>query len=127
MPMFGWFKSERRERRKKVRQDRKHLEERARRFLKSYLDADELRKPKFYRAVEDIIKKCQPDSDQLQMDDSQIAEATSRAAMKMLLYRVEQMGGNARVADFVDRCLRNPPPPAPGRFRPPALVSGRRW
>jgi hypothetical protein len=25
--MFGWFKSERRERQKKVRQDRKHLEE----------------------------------------------------------------------------------------------------
>lgn len=105
MPMFGWFKSERRERRKKVRQDRKHLEERARRFLKSYLDADELRKPKFYRAVEDISKKCQPDSDELQLDDSQIAEATSRAAMQMLLDRVEQMGGNDRVADFVaDAC-----------------------
>jgi hypothetical protein len=37
VPMFGWFKSERHERRKKVKQDRKHLEERARRFLKSYL------------------------------------------------------------------------------------------
>ena len=58
--MFGWFKSERRKRRKKVRQDRKHLEERTRRFLKSYLDADEMRKPQFYRAVEDISKKCQP-------------------------------------------------------------------
>lgn len=103
--MFGWFKSEQRERRKKVRQDRKHLEERARRFLKSYLDSDELRKPKFYRAVEDISKKCQPDSDQFQLDDSQIAEATSRAAMQMLLDRVEQMGGNDRVADFVaDAC-----------------------
>jgi hypothetical protein len=56
--MFGWFKSERRERRKKVRQDRKRLEVRARRFLKSYLKADEVRKPEFYRAVEDISKKC---------------------------------------------------------------------
>lgn len=103
--MFGWFKSERRERRKKVRQDRKHLEERARRFLKSYLDADELRKRKFYRAVEDISKKCQPDSDQLQLDDSQIAEATSQAAMQMLLDRVEQLGGNDKGADFVaDAC-----------------------
>jgi hypothetical protein len=36
--MFGWFKSERRERQKIVRQDRKHLEERVRRFLKGYLD-----------------------------------------------------------------------------------------
>ena len=57
--MFGWFKSERRERQKKVRQDRKHLEERVRRFLKSYLNADETRKPQYYRAVEDISKKCQ--------------------------------------------------------------------
>jgi hypothetical protein len=52
--MFGWFKSERRERQKKIRQDRKHLEERVRRFLKGYLDADQVRKPEFYRAVEDI-------------------------------------------------------------------------
>jgi hypothetical protein len=58
--MFDWFKSERRERRKKVRQDRKQLEVRARRFLKSYLEADEVRKPEFYRAVEDISKKCRP-------------------------------------------------------------------
>ena len=58
--MFGWFKSERRDREKKVRRDRKHLEERVRRFLKSYLDADQTRKPQYYRAVEDISKKCQP-------------------------------------------------------------------
>jgi hypothetical protein len=58
--MFDWFKSEQRERRKKVRQDRKQLEVRARRFLKSYLEADEVRKPEFYRAVEDISKKCRP-------------------------------------------------------------------
>ena len=54
--MFGWFKPERRERRRKVRQDRKHLEERARRFLKRYLEADDTRKPQFYRAVEEISR-----------------------------------------------------------------------
>ena len=58
--MFDWFKSERHERRKKVRQDRKQLEVRARRFLKRYLEADEVRKPEFYRAVEDISQKCRP-------------------------------------------------------------------
>lgn len=58
--LFGCFKSERRERRKKVRQDRKQLEVRARRFLKSYLEADEARKPEFYRAVEDTSRKCRP-------------------------------------------------------------------
>jgi hypothetical protein len=86
--MFGWFKSERRKRRKKVRQDRKHLEERTRRFLKAYLDADQTRKPQFYRAVEDISKKCQPAElglSQSDVEDSQIAEATSQAAMQMVL------------------------------------------
>ena len=83
--MFGWFKSERRERRKKVRQDRKQLEARARRFLKSYLEADEVRKPEFYRAVEDISNKCRPpdlDFSQPDLNDGQIAEATSKAAMR---------------------------------------------
>jgi hypothetical protein len=101
--MFGWFKSERRERRKKVRQDRKHLEERARRFLKSYLDADEARKPQFYRAVEDISKKCQPAEvglSQSDAEDSQIAEATSQAAMQMVLDHA-----NTRDKDFfTDAC-----------------------
>jgi hypothetical protein len=105
--MFGWFKSERRERRKKVRRDRKHLEERAQRFLKSYLRADEVRKPQFYRAVEDISKKCQPalSLNQPDLDDSQIAEAASQAAMQMLLDRIEHLGGNDKIADFVaDAC-----------------------
>ena len=105
--MFGWSKSEQRERQKKVVQDRKHLEARARRFLKSYLDADVTRKPQFYRAVEDISKKCQPalSLEQPDLDDSQIAKATSQAAMQMLLDRVEQLRGNEKVADFiVDAC-----------------------
>ena len=51
--MFGWFKSERRERQKKVRQDRQHLEERARRFLKSY----------FVRRAAPILKRLVVESD----------------------------------------------------------------
>ena len=58
--VFGWFKSEQRDRRRKVRLDRKHLEARSRRFLKTYLDADEAQKPQFYRAVEEASKYCQP-------------------------------------------------------------------
>jgi len=104
--MFGWFKSERRERRKKVRQDRKHLEERARRFLKSYLDADQTQKPRFYRAVEDISKKCQPTElslSQPDMDDRRFAEAASQAALQLVLDRVGR--ADDKVDDFVtDAC-----------------------
>jgi predicted translin family RNA/ssDNA-binding protein len=56
--------------------------------LKGYLDADQTRKPQFYRAVEDISKKCQPAElglSQSDVEDSQIAEATSQAAMQMVL------------------------------------------
>ena len=106
--MFGWFKSERRERRKKVRQDRKHLEERARRFLKSYLDADQTQKPQFYRAVEDISKKCHPAElslSQPDMDDRRIAEATSQAALQMVLDRAGRFSADDKVDDFVtDAC-----------------------
>ena len=91
--MFGWFKSEKRERRRKVKLDRKHLEARSRRFLKSYLNADETRKPQFYRAVEEASKQCQPVKSGLpppELEDAQIAEATSGAAMKMVLAREER-------------------------------------
>jgi hypothetical protein len=105
--MFGWFKSERHERRKKVKQDRKHLEERARRFLKSYLDADQTRKPQFYRAVEDISDKCQPAEFNLSepdADDRGFAEATSQAALQMVSDRVRRSADD-KVDDFVtDAC-----------------------
>ena len=106
--MFGWFKSERRKRRKKVRQARKHLEERTRRFLKAYLDADQTRKPQFYRAVEDISKKChpaEPNLSQLDMDDRQLAEATSQAALQMVLDRSARFSADDTVDGFVtDAC-----------------------
>ncbi len=47
-----------RERRNKIRLERKHLDARARRFLKGYLEADEEGKPRYYLAVEEISRKC---------------------------------------------------------------------
>lgn len=101
--MFSWFKTEQRERRRKIRSDQKYLEARARRFLKIDLDADETRKPQFYRVVEEASKRCQPADLSLQpheLDDSQIAEATSDLAMKMVLERIETRKGD-RTAEFV--------------------------
>ena len=106
--MIGWFKSKSRQRRKKVRLDRKHLEERARRFLKSYLEADEKQKPHFYRAVEHMSKKCHPAAlglAQSDVDDSRIAETTAQTAMKMVLDRTTQIRKDDRVGNFVtDAC-----------------------
>jgi hypothetical protein len=101
--VFSWFKAEQRDRRRKVRLDRKYLEARARRFLKIYLSTDETRKPQFYWAVEEASKRCQPtdlDLPSPELDDSQIAEATSNAAMEIVLERIESKKGD-RTAEFV--------------------------
>jgi hypothetical protein len=101
--VFGWFKSERRERRRKVRLDRKYLEARSRRFLKTYLTVDETRKPQFYQAVEEASQRCQPAESGLppsELEDAQIAEATSRAAMKLVLERTA-LKKDDRLADFL--------------------------
>jgi hypothetical protein len=101
--VFGWFTSEQRERRSKVRLDCKHLEARSRRFLRNYLKADETRKPRFYRAVEEASEQCHPTQSGLpppELEDAQIAEATSCAAMKIVLERIE-LKKDDRTADFV--------------------------
>jgi hypothetical protein len=106
--MFGWLNSKSRKRRQAAKLDRKHLEPRARRFLTGYLEADESRKPHFYRAVEDVSKKCQPTEFSLvqsDVDDHRIAEAASQAAMKMALDRIATVHKDDRVGNFVtDAC-----------------------
>src|SRR4051812_12337824 len=102
--VFNWFRSEKWVKRRKVRLDRRHLEARTRRFLKSYLDADEMRKPQFYRAVEEASSQCQPEDLVRvfsELDDAQIAEATSSAAMDIVLSREKTINQGDRVADFV--------------------------
>jgi hypothetical protein len=101
--VFSWHKSEQRDRRRKVRLDRKLLEARSRRFLKSYLNADETRKPQFYRAVEDASKLCHPAGLGLpppELEDAQIAEATSSAAIEIVLERIA-LKEDDRISDFV--------------------------
>jgi hypothetical protein len=101
--VFGWLKTEQRERRRRVRLDRKYLEAGSRRFLKIYLDADETRKPQFYRAVDEASKRCQPAESDLppsELEDAQIAEAASRAAMKIVLERTASKKDD-RLGDFV--------------------------
>src|SRR3984893_15629465 len=108
--VFGWHNSERWQQRRKIRLDRRHLEGRARRFLKVYLGAAETRKPQFYRVVEEATNQCQPAKSGLpppELEDAQIAEATSSAAMKKVLAREERIAvkEDDRISDFVtDAC-----------------------
>jgi hypothetical protein len=85
--VFGWLNSENRERRRKVKFDRRHLEARTRRFLASYLAAEQTRKDRFYRAVEDVSRECRAETGVplTELEDSQIAKATSEAAIYAVL------------------------------------------
>jgi hypothetical protein len=105
--VLGWHKSDRWQRRRKLRLDRRHLEARARRFLTIYLNANEMRKPQFYRAVEEASKQCRPSGlgiSRPELEDNQIAEATSSAATKKVLQRDATVKDDP-TADFVtDAC-----------------------
>jgi hypothetical protein len=105
VPVSGWRwpKSERGERRRKVWRDRKYLEPRSRRFLKIYLNVSEARKPAFYEVLNEASRQCFPTQSGLpspNFNDSEIAEATSNAAMKVVLERGVSEKGD-RTADFI--------------------------
>jgi hypothetical protein len=97
--VFDWFDPERRERRKTISLDRKYLAARSRRFLRNFLNSDEMQKPEYYRLVEEASKNCHPADSFLSssaMNDAEIAEATSNAAMTIVLKRGKSMKGDRR-------------------------------
>ena len=83
--MFSWFGRD--SRRRKIREDRKYLEARARRFLKSYLAAEAATKHRYYEAVEGASTACHPEITNPALEDVHIAEATAEAAFKVVKRR----------------------------------------
>ena len=55
--MFSWFKPNKR---RELRSDRRYLEQRTRRLLKSYLSADGPRKQQYYEVIAGASAACQP-------------------------------------------------------------------
>ena len=104
--MFDWLRPERRARRNKIRLNRKYLEARARRFLKGYLDSERAGKSPYYQSVEDISRKCQPIASfgRDASDDNQIAEATSKAAMTMVVQLTEALTEKDQPDFLADAC-----------------------
>ena len=83
--MFSWFRGN--SRRRKIREDRKYLEARARRFLKNYLAAEGATKHRYYEAVEGASTACHPGITNPALEDVHIAEATAEAALKVVKRR----------------------------------------
>jgi hypothetical protein len=98
--MFNWLRSEERERRRKVMRDRRHLEARSRRFLKIYLNADETRKPDFYRVINEASAHCYPGIPSPELQDAEIADGASLAALKIVIARTGRIKEDP-TSDFV--------------------------
>ena len=86
--MFSWFRWD--SRRRKIREDRKYLEARARRFLKSYLAAEEATKHGYYEAVERASAACHAGITNPALDDAHIADVTADAALMVVKRRVQR-------------------------------------
>ena len=83
--LFSWFKS--RDKRKQVREDRKYLEARARRLLKSYLSADAPQKHRYYEVVAGATVACQPAVSGPHLENEKLSQNTAEAALKVVKLR----------------------------------------
>ena len=86
--MFSWFKPNRE--RKKIREDRKYLEARARRLLKGYLSADAPRKQRYYEVIAGAAAACQPGVSDPHLENAQLAQAAAEVALKVVKLREHQ-------------------------------------
>ena len=77
-----------------IREDRKHLEARARRLLKSYLSADGPRKQRYYDVIAGAAAACQPGVSDPSLGNVQLTQAAAEAAAKVVKLREQQ-----RIAD----------------------------
>jgi hypothetical protein len=86
--LFSWFRSD--GQRRQVREDRKYLEARVRRFLQSYLSADSSRKQRYYEVVAGAAAACQPTIRDPQLENPRLAQVTAEAAIRVVKLRDKQ-------------------------------------
>ena len=87
--MFSWFKPDRQ--RKKIREDRKLLDARARRLLKNYLSTDGPQKQQYYEVVAGAAAACQPGVSDPKSENAQLAQASAEAALAVVKLRRRQV------------------------------------
>src|SRR6476619_16049 len=95
--VVSWFKP----RRATIREDRKHLEARARRLLKGYLSADAPRKQRYYEVIAGAAAACEPGVSDPNLENAQLAQAAAEAALKVVKLRTQRSPSHTAV----------PPPP----------------
>jgi hypothetical protein len=78
-----------RERRRIVREDRKNLEVRVRRFLHDYLSASDIEKDRYYEAVAGASAGCLPEDSILHFENIRLAEITAEKANTVAKRRLQ--------------------------------------
>jgi hypothetical protein len=99
MTVFNWFKAN--SQREKIRTDRKHLEQGARRLLKKYSSEDGPSKAAIYELVAGAAAGCQPDVSDLNWDGLQLAQASAETAIKVVRVREGRVNANNALAELI--------------------------
>jgi hypothetical protein len=85
--MFSWFAPGPR---KAVRQDRKYIVGRARRFLLSYLAADDAQKQQYYELVAGAAAACQPAVSDPNLENTESSKIIAETALRVVKVRERQ-------------------------------------
>src|SRR5262245_31219165 len=83
--MLPWFKSD--GRRKAIREDRKYIVGRARRFLMTYLASDEHRKQQYYELVAGAADACQPHVPTPHLENTELSKIIAETALRIVKVR----------------------------------------
>src|SRR5215475_9904235 len=90
--MLSWFKSDRR--RKAIREDRKYIVGRARRFLLSYLTSDDPQKQRYYELVAGAAAACQPQVADPKLQNTELSKIVAETALRVVKVREQQVDDN---------------------------------
>jgi hypothetical protein len=83
--VFSWLKPD-----SPIREDRKYLEAKARRLLKSYLAADAPRKQRYYEAIAGAAAACEPGVSDPNLENAHMNQAAAETALNVVKQRERQ-------------------------------------
>jgi hypothetical protein len=86
--MLSWFRLD--GRRKAIREDRKYIVARARRFLTSYLASDDLQKQQYYELVVGAVDACQPRVSDPHLENTELSKTIAETAFRVVKVRHRQ-------------------------------------
>jgi hypothetical protein len=86
--MLNWFKSD--GRRQAIREDRKHIVGRARRFLLGYLASEDLQKDRYYELVAGAAAASQPQAPDPDLPNTELSRLIAEKAFRVVKARDQQ-------------------------------------